>query len=430
MPILSLLTAGTRRPLPGRARAGLMRLAVLVTLVGALAHPGPAAGQEATPAQQPFAAWLDDLRAEARSRGFTEQTIAAALGTVQPIPRVLELDRRQPEFVNTFWRYHDNVITEDRVRTGREMLARHAALFDRLEAAYGIQPRFLVAFWGLETNFGSIMGDYPVIPALATLAHDGRRADFFRAQIFAALTMIQDYGVSPSRMVGSWAGAMGHMQFLPTTFLDHAVDGDGDGRVDIWGSIPDAMTSAAAYLSALGWDDTYTWGREATVSDGFPWQDAELSVVRPLADWQGLGVRRIDGSSLPAVDIEASVLLPMGHRGPAFLVYDNYRRILDWNRSILYALAVGHLSDRLQGAGPLAGPRPDLGPRLRISEVEEVQSLLNARGFDAGEPDGRVGPATRGALRSFQQAIGVPADGYPTVDLLAMLRRTPASVAN
>ena len=421
-----LSSVGGCRPL----RSGLLRLAPLLATIGLLAAPGPAAGQEAPATAQPFAVWLEDFRAEARSRGFTEQTLAAALGTVQPIPRVLELDARQPEFVNTFWRYHDNVITEDRVRTGREMLARHAALFDRLSATYGVQPRFLVAFWGLETNFGSIMGDYPVIPALATLAHDSRRSDFFRAQMFAALTMIQDYGVSPSRMVGSWAGAMGHMQFLPTTFLDHAVDGDGDGRIDIWGSIPDAMTSAAAYLSALGWDDTYTWGREVSLNAGFPWQDGELTVVRPLAAWQALGVRRTDGSNLPAVDIEASVLLPMGHRGPAFLVYDNYRRILDWNRSILYAIAVGHLSDRLQGAGPLQGPRPDLGPRLRVAEVEEMQTLLNARGFDSGEPDGRVGPATRGALRSFQQSIGVPADGYPTGDLLAMLRRTPVGIAN
>ncbi len=381
-------------------------------------------------AQQSFDAWLAGFRAEAARAGISAATLESALRGLGPNPRVVELDDRQPQFTITFWDYIDNAISDTRVAQGREMLARHGALLDRVEAEYGVPARFLVAFWGLETGYGSFMGDFSVIRSLATLAHRGRRGDMFRDQLLDALRMIDRGYATVDQLRGSWAGAMGHTQFMPGTYMRYAVDADGDGRRNIWSSLPDVFASSANYLSSAGWQPGETWGREVSVPPGFSWELADLSIRLPLSEWQSLGVRRLDGTALPVADLEASLILPMGHQGPAFLVYDNFRVIMEWNRSVYYAVSVGHLADRLAGAPPLGGPRPAIGRPLRPDEVEEMQRLLASHGFDPGEPDGRTGPLTRAALRSYQTAAGLPADGYPTLELLARLRQRPVPVRN
>lgn len=386
-----------------------------------------AAGLSRAQPEQSFADWRAELRTEALERGISAEIVDRAFSGLTPNPRVLELDDQQPEFTWTFWQYIDNAISDGRVAEGRRRLQEHGDLLRAVEAEYRVPARYLVAFWGLETGYGSFMGDFEVIRSLATLVYHDRRADTFRPELLAALELASRGDVPLDRMAGSWAGAMGHTQFLPTTYLRHAVDADGDDRRDLWQSLPDVFASSANYLRAIGWQPGERWGRQVLVPDDFPWELAELSEIRSLAEWRRLGVTQLDGNALPQADMTAALILPMGHRGPAFLVYDNFRVILDWNRSIYYALAVGHLADRLAGAPALAGPRPALGPALSSAEVHELQRLLAMRGFDPGEPDGRTGPVTRGALRAFQASEGLPADGYPTRQLLVLLRRQAAT---
>lgn len=390
-----------------------------------------AATQVAQNRDPAFAAWLADLKAEARGRGISQATLDAAFaGMDGPIDRVLELDKRQPEFRLSFWRYFGNAVTEERVELGRAFLAAHRDLLQQVEARYGVQPRFLVAFWGLETNYGGNFGSYPVVHALATLAYDPRRSEFFRSELFHALQIIDGGDIAASRMEGSWAGAMGHLQFMPSTFTAYAVDGDGDGRRDIWTSLPDVFNSAANFLSSLGWNGKETWGREVRLPGGFDYSLVSIDTIpetrKTLGEWAALGVRAADGGALPYSDQMAALLLPGGHEGPAFLVYDNYRRILNWNRSILYAIAVGHLADRLAGGAPLVAEPPAEEARIATEDVKQMQSLLNRLGFDAGPPDGKVGPLTRTAIRDFQRSRGLPADGFPGASLLDTLKREAA----
>jgi membrane-bound lytic murein transglycosylase B len=369
-----------------------------------------------------FSSWLADLRKEATSLGITEKTLDEALTDLHPIERVLELDRKQPEFTLTFWKYLDGRVTDQRVERGKKLLKEHAALLKSIERQFGVQPRFLVAFWGLETNFGDYLGGFPVIGSLATLAFDPRRSSFFRNELFAALQILNEGHISPAEMKGSWAGAMGQPQFMPSTFIQNAVDQDNDGRKDIWNSLPDVFGSAANYLSRSGWDGKRTWGREILLPENFDISLAGLKNKKKLKEWQKLGIRRIDGRDLPAVDISASLFMPAGFSGPAFLVYSNYHVILKWNRSHLYAIAVGHLADRLVDGRPLQSKRPLHEKPLRRTELEEIQKKLTELGFDAGPVDGVIGSQTRTALKHFQTAAGVPADGYPTFEMLEKLR--------
>lgn len=377
-----------------------------------------------------FPAWLDAFKREALAAGISGATVETALAGVEPIERVLELDRKQPEFTQTFWAYLDKRVTDQRIERGRQLLAEHAALFDRVRDRYGVQPRFLVAFWGLESNFGDHTGGFPVVGALATLAHDARRADFFRVQLLDALRIIDQGHITPERMVGSWAGAMGQVQFIPSTFVRHAVDFDGDRRRDIWTSLPDIFASAANFLRALGWRGDETWGREVRLPAGFDLELADLSVRKPIGEWQRLGVRRAGGGDLPKADISGAVVLPAGHKGPAFLVYGNFDAILGWNRSLLYAIAVGHLADRIAGRDALRAERPGDERPLSRAEVQEMQDLLVALGFDPGTPDGVVGGQTRAALRAYQREAERAPDGYPTPELLGDLRRAAAQRAS
>ncbi len=398
----------------GRRTLQALAGAVAAVVIACLAAGRPAAADD-------FDVWLAGVRAEASSRGLDSPLTGFALDQTRYIDRVIELDRRQPELTQTFWRYLDARVTADRIAQGQSWLAAYQPLLDQVYQQYGVQPRILVALWGLESSFGRIQGDFPVVSALATLAYDGRRAGFFREQLFAVLELIQRGDIPPD-VRGSWAGAMGQPQFMPTTWNSYAVDFDGDGERDLRNSLPDVFASAAAYLAASGWSPYGSWGQEALLPPGFDYSATGLETEKLLSEWQQLGVRQMDGSELSGPDQPASVLLPAGARGPAFLIYRNFRAILRWNNSVFYALAVGHLSDRIAGAGPLITPRPVEEVALSRWDVVELQSRLTNMGFQPGEPDGVVGEQTRRAIRQFQKSVALPADGYPDPDLLQRLR--------
>jgi membrane-bound lytic murein transglycosylase B len=396
-----------------------------VTAAPVVATAQAAPASLATASDQAFVTWLEQARADARKRGIKPATISQALSDIAPIPRVIELDGRQPEFSNTFTRYLNNSVTEARVRDGRALMQKHAALLNRIEREYGVPGRFLVAFWGLETNFGRVTGDYPVVTALATLAYDGRRGAFFREEMFNALTILDRGHIEYSKMKGSWAGAMGQTQFMPSTFLRYAVDEDRNGHIDVWGSTTDALGSGANYLKSLGWNSERTWGREVRLPTDFDPRLASLDVdarenIKPLSEWAALGVRRADGGPLPSVDVQASLALPAGRKGPAFLLYDNYRVILKWNRSAFYAIAVGHLADRLIGAGGLETKGSE-GDPLRRDDIIALQEGLVSLGF-LKSADGVMGSGTRQAVRAFQLANGLSPDGYPDRALITAVR--------
>ncbi len=318
----------------------LVRSVVLVSALILSALSASAAGAA------DFQAWLLELRAEAQGRGISTATLDSALNGIAPIPRVIELDRRQPEFTLTFSQYRDRVVPRSRIEKGRRKLAENRALLQEIGAKIGVQPRFIVALWGIETDFGRVTGGFKVIPALATLAFDGRRSAYFRKELHNALRILNEGHISPKAMVGSWAGAMGQCQFMPSSFLAHAIDYDGDGRRDIWTTRKDVFASAANYLAKSGWRADQTWGREVKLPSGFDPALADLKVQKPIGGWQDLGVRRADGTDLPARQLSASIVLPeKGKMSPAYMVYNNYRTTLRWNRSTYFAVAVGLLSD-------------------------------------------------------------------------------------
>ncbi len=317
------------------------RLLIVGGVLVTLASPG-----WADPA---FDAWLEGVRKEARDRGLKESTIESALSDIDPIKRVVELDRRQPEFKLTLDRYLSRVVSKARIEKGRARLAEHRDLLGKISAKYRVQPRFVVALWGIETDFGRYLGGFPVIPALASLAYDGRRSAYFRKELFNALTVIDQGHIAAKDMMGSWAGAMGQNQFMPSSFLRYAVDYDGDGRRDIWGTLGDVFASSANYLSKVGWRGDQTWGRMVRLPKGFDRTAIGLKVRKGLHDWQRLGVRRPDGRNLPTRNLRSSILQPGGANGSAYVVYDNFRAILRWNRSNLFATAVGTLADRIGG---------------------------------------------------------------------------------
>ncbi len=296
-----------------------------------------------------FSDWLAELRVEALAQGISPATLDAALAGIEPIPRVIELDRSQPEGTLTFQQYMERVVPNSRVEKGRRKLAENAAALNAVYKVYGVQPRFIVALWGIETNFGQYTGGFSVIASLATLAHDGRRSAYFRGELLNALRILEEGHIAPKDMMGSWAGAMGQSQFMPSSFLAFARDHDGDGRKDIWDTKADVFASAANYLKRSGWKGDQTWGRPVRLPAAFDPALADLAVRKPLSDWQKMGVRRADGGDLPTRDLMASVVILDGPDGPAFVVYDNFRVILKWNRSTFFAVAVGSLADRLAG---------------------------------------------------------------------------------
>ncbi len=356
------LPAGPRRrnlhPRKGVARRMVCLFAWATLLVMPLAgaqeetSPDPATeGADPMVAMElRFQDWLSELRQEAHARGISSATLDAALQDIEPITRVIELDRDQPEFKLTFDEYLDRVVPPSRVETGRRLLAEHQELLGQIHDHFGVPPRYLVALWGVESDFGRLQGGFPVVPALATLAFDGRRGSYFRGELLTALEILDEGHVKVGDFMGSWAGAMGQCQFMPSSFARHAIDFDGDGRQDIWNSKADVFASAANYLAQSGWQERYIWGRRVRLPEGFDVEATGLEVKRPLSQWQALGVRRADGQDLPREpDLQAAVVLPDGPEGPAFVVYRNFEVLMTWNRSIYFATAVGILADRLIG---------------------------------------------------------------------------------
>jgi membrane-bound lytic murein transglycosylase B len=297
-----------------------------------------------------FQRWLADFRVEARAAGISEKTLTAAFAEVQgPLPRVIEFDRNQPELTQSLADYVATRVSATRIAAGQRMSRRYPTWLGRIEQRYGVQPRFLLALWGIETNYGEHSGSFPVIPALATLAHDGRRSGYFRKELLAALRILDAGHISLAQMKGSWAGAMGQCQFMPSSFRNYAVDADANGRIDIWSSVPDVLASAANYLQKSGWQNDQTWGRQVLLPAVFDYSLAGLQTRLPLSRWQELGLRRFDGSRLPRRELAASLILADGPEGPAYLVYDNFRALLAWNNSSAFAVAVGTLADKIAG---------------------------------------------------------------------------------
>ncbi len=369
-----------------------------------------------------FTDWLNDFKVRALNEGISDRTLNAALTGLRPNPRIIELDRRQPEFTQTFWTYLSRRVSDLRINRGQQLLKKYGPLLNQIQRRYGIQPHFLVAFWGLESNFGDYTGKMPVVQSIATLAFDPRRSRFFSGELMATLRII-DRGDMPPTVKGSWAGAMGQTQFMPSTYLRYAIDGDEDGMRDLWNSLPDIFASSSNFLSKAGWQRDRTWGREVILPAKFSFELSGLKNRRPLAEWQKMGVRRIGGGNLPNVDINASLILPAGFKGPAFLVYRNFRTIMVWNRSIFYAVAVGHLADRLVGKGPFYAQPPADDAPLSRAQIKRMQKRLAALGFDAGVPDGVVGSKTREAIKAFQRLAKIPADGYPTPGLIEAISK-------
>jgi membrane-bound lytic murein transglycosylase B len=367
-----------------------------------------------------FEEWLLELRLEAAGNGISEITLAS-LDSIEPLKRVLELDNSQPEFVQTFTRYIGLRITKNQVARGQALLAEHSELLEEVRQQHGVQPHYLTAFWAIESNFGRATGGFSVLQALATLAYDPRRASFFRAELLTALQIIDDGHISSDQMSGSWAGAMGQLQFLPSVFYRYGVDGDGDGRIDIWNSLPDVFHSAANFLSNSGWQGDERWGREVLLPSDFDYALAGTETRKSLQQWRDLGISGVNGEALPVADIQASVVLPAGAGGPAFLGYSNYRVTLAYNPSTFYALTVGNLGDRFTGGQPIQR-MPINEQAMSLLDVFELQELLNANGFDSGEPDGRIGRMTRGAVRAYQNENDIPMDGYASASLLQALR--------
>jgi membrane-bound lytic murein transglycosylase B len=416
-------------------------------------------------ASEDFAVWLDDLKQEAISVGITEKTANETIGKVQILPNIIELDRAQPEFVSPFLDYYQRRIDTLKITQGRKLLAQYAELLDKIELQYGVPKALLVAFWGMETNYGRNQGDIDTLSALATLAYDGRRATFFRNQLFDAMRMVDAGNADVDHFVGSWAGAFGNMQFMPTTFMTYAIDGDGDKKIDVINSNADAFASAANYLSQVGWQKGEPVMLEVQLPADFEWQNAQYNLRKPVSEWIKQGVTPIQTnntsilthpkkvsrtvktkkakSHLHQIDFktnklssnaaaftkatatpillntagQAAIILPQGWRGPAFMVFDNFDAVMDWNRSINYALSAVQLAKRLNGEPHILGGQfAELGA-LSFLQMKELQIELNANGYDAGEPDGFPGMRTQEAVRAFQLAKHIPADGYASPNL-------------
>lgn len=404
----------------GRARVGLACLLALLAL--------PGRAEDTAPPAQGFADWLAAFRTEAAAQGISAATLDAALGGAEPVTRVVELDRRQPEFLQTFSDYLGRRVTPRQVVRGQAMLAEHAALLDAVEARYGIPRSVLVAFWGLETNYGATQGSFNIPASLATLAWEGRRSAFFKSQLLDALRIIDAGHVAAVDMNGSWAGAMGHLQFMPSTFRAYALDGDGDGRIDLWGSLPDALNSAANYLRRAGWRVGEPAAIEVRLPPDFDWRQARIAHRLPLADWIAAGVQTADGQAWPAVAGPAAITLPQGWQGPAYMVFDNFDVVMQWNQSVNYALSVAQLARQLAG-GPAVAATGETGA-LSTAQVKTLQQYLGELGYDAGAADGLPGPRTQSAIRRFQATHQMPVDGYPAPSVFARVESAHAEAAS
>jgi lytic murein transglycosylase len=393
----------------------------IVTALAVLAWSPAAAQQSVTPSPTPvdIAPCVAQLRTEAVKRGIAGTAFDGWFAGVEADASAVELLDRQPEFTLQPWDYLAMLVDEKRIAEGRRKLASLSEVLERIEAAYGVERQVLVALWGVETRFGERMGSRPLVRSLATLSCLGRRQLFFREELMAALRILQDGDVPYEHLAGSWAGAFGHTQFMPSTFRRLAVDFDGDGRRDLVQSVADALASSANYLAKAGWVRGQPWGHEVRLPRKYSGPSGRRPRL-PMSDWRAFGIKRVDGRALPGEET-ASLILPAGASGPAFVVLGNFNALLAYNPSELYALAIAHLSDRLRGGGAIQASWPTGEPALSREQRIALQERLSLRGFDVGTPDGIIGPRTVAAIKEFQKSVGLPPDGFPTVGLLGRL---------
>ena len=395
-----------------KAKSLILKVGSAALILGAL--PGAAVADSAR--------CVEGLWPAAKSAGVTRATFDRAFQGFAPDPEVIEAANFQPEYVKPIGEYIDRAVSDKRVETGKQKLAEYQPLLEGLENRYGVDRHIIVAIWGVESNYGVQPGDKNVIRSLGTLICSGTKAKFARPQLVSALKILQRGDIGFEAMNGSWAGAMGHTQFIPTTYTAYAVDQDGDGKRDIWGNIPDALASTASYLKVSKWRASETWGYEVKLPKGFDPKRVSENTLKPLGDWQKIGIVRVNGEPFPRLSDKASLFAPEGTRGPAFLVLNNFRSILRYNVAKSYALAVGHLADRIKGYGRFVQAWPTDETHLSLEQRTELQQLLIAQGLMTGEPDGVIGPATLEAVRTYQRAKTLPVDGFPSLTILKRLR--------
>ena len=405
-----------------RAFLAAASVAVWVILVDAHAQsPYPPPNPPTCRNTGSFEAWLQGFRKEALSGGISRATVASVLDDMTMDPGVIARDRKQGFFAQSFLAFSDKLISQNRIQNGIARLKQHRDLFAKVEKQYGVPGPVIAAFWALETDYGAFLGKLSVLRALATLAYDCRRPVMFRTELMDAMRIIDRGDLTAEEMIGSWAGELGQTQFLPSHYLNHAIDYDGDGRRNLITSVPDVIASSANFIAHLGWQRDQPWLEEVHVPGNLAWEEADLAIQHPRSKWAGWGVKHADGRPLAADATPTALLLPMGRYGPAFLAYANFQVYLKWNQSLNYCVTAAYLATRLGGAPPMSrGSRPI--PDLSMEQVKELQQLLARRGLEVGEIDGKLGAATRGSVKAAQMKLGLPADSYPTVELIERLR--------
>ncbi|MDP1963925.1 MAG: lytic murein transglycosylase [Reyranella sp.] len=365
---------------------------------------------------------LQGIKAEATRQGVPAAIADRAFQGLTPDQKVVDLDGRQPEFSLTYAKYVGGTVSADRIAKGQQRMAQHRALLDALQAEYGVPPQYIMAFWGIETNYGTYMGDFRVVRSVATLACMTKRTVFFSNETVQALRILNMNHMTSEQMRGSWAGAMGNMQFMPSTFTKWAVDRDGNGKIDIWNSLPDAFASAANFLRGIGFKPGLPSSEEVFLPKGFALDQADSTVEKPVKAWAAMGVKKAGGGALPASDEPSSIILPAGFRGPAFILYPNFKAVMNWNRSTLYALSVGILARQIAGGPGVQQAAPDDDQPISRDTVIDIQNRLARLGLYKDDTDGLLGPKTRSALRLFQQQTSLPADGHPSAETVRRLQ--------
>ena len=396
----------------------LARLSLLAATTALLAGPAPAYAQSGD-----FQACLQNIKADALRESVPAAIAERALQGLTPDPKIVELDSRQPEFSLTYAKYVGSSVSPERIVKGQQRLAQNRALLDAIQAEYGVPSQYIMAFWGMETNYGAFMGDFQVVRSVATLACMTKRQAFFGNETVQALRILVMDRMTREQLRGSWAGAMGNMQFMPSTFMKWGVDRDGNGRIDLWNSLPDSFASAANYLRGVGFKPGLPSSEEVFLPQGFPLDQADSSIEKPVRAWAAMGVKKAGGAPLPNVDDPSSIILPAGWRGPAFILYPNFKAVMNWNRSTLYALAIGILARQIVGGPGVMQAAPADDEPLSRSAIIDLQTRLARLGLYTDETDGLVGPKTRSAVRLFQKQAGLPADGHPTPEVVRRLQQ-------
>lgn len=407
----------------------LISLITVFLLAGCAVHSDSIAAdtpllevEEHQPTDEGFALWLAAFRVEAKAAGISQATIDTALTGLSLNRKVLKRDAYQPEFVKPIWSYLETAVSDRRVSNGRLKYRQHQQLLNLVANQYGVAPQLITAIWGLETAYGATFGGYNVLEAFATLGYHGRRSTFAKQQLLAALQIIDNGDIPADQMIGSWAGAMGHTQFIPTSYNERAVDYDNDGKRDIWNSFGDVFASTANYMKNAKWQVTETWGAPVILPDGFDWSLADRAVKKPVAEWAALGIKPANGKALPFSSGDAWILLPAGHQGPAFIALPNFRAIMRYNNSTAYALGVSLLADRIAGGDKQHFNWPTSLQALTRKQSKELQQRLTDAGFDTQGVDGILGANSRQALRAWQKASGLVPDAFATMALLELIR--------